>query len=715
MNKDWLYGTAAAVGLAMLVAGGPAMAQNTVGPDDATHLDTITVTATRGTQGRPVSSIPGSVSVVTQEQIQQQSVIARSVGDVLTNLVPGFSPSTQSASNFGQQLRGREFLVLIDGVPQSTPLRRVSRELNTIDLSAVERIEVIRGSAATYGYGATGGIINIITKAGGGGTDGKPTFRTEVGGDLSLSHPGDSLGGSFTQSVQGTAGKVDYLVSGSLRKIGGYFDADGDRIPPDPFQQNGLSDSRIVDVLGKIGANWTENHRTQLSVNYYDQLQSTDFQTEPFANPNAFPTHKTRAVAGSPPGKNPGNRNLSVSLDHTIKDVHGSAVNLQTYYHDFRSINAFYAPGPYQSKLTAEQYGARAAVETPIKALGGTNVSWGLDFMVDKTAQPLIFNGLPLPAGVEYVPDIKQTSWAPFVQLEVPVLDKLLLRGGVRYEFVSLDVGTFTNTRQGRGGLIPFTTVRGGTLDYSQPLFNLGAVYFLTDKTELFAGFSQGFSVADIGRLLRATNITSVNVLNPEAQVVNNYEVGVRSNWKDIEGSLTLFYNTSDLGTTFAGPPNFDLQRQKEKIYGLEATLEYRPSSTWAVGGTFAWYEGETDTNGDGKVDKYLDGTRISPAKVTLFGEYNPWPEWRNRLQVLHVADRNRFDNSRVYAEGKVDGFTTLDLISEYDTGKGTVSLGVENLLNKQYYTPVAQASNLAYAYAAARGTTAALRYSVKY
>jgi iron complex outermembrane receptor protein len=40
-----------------------------------------------------------------------------------------------------------------------------------------------------------------------------------------------------------------------------------------------------------------------------------------------------------------------------------------------------------------------------------------------------------------------QTSAAPFVQLRVPVSDRLTLRGGARYEAISLDVVDFTTLR----------------------------------------------------------------------------------------------------------------------------------------------------------------------------------------------------------------------------------------------------------------------------
>jgi iron complex outermembrane receptor protein len=61
-------------------------------------------------------------------------------------------------------LRGRQVLVLIDGIPQSTPLRNGARDLRVIDPSAIERVEVIKGASAIYGNGADGGIINYITK-----------------------------------------------------------------------------------------------------------------------------------------------------------------------------------------------------------------------------------------------------------------------------------------------------------------------------------------------------------------------------------------------------------------------------------------------------------------------------------------------------------------------------------------------------------------------
>lgn len=74
-------------------------------------------------------------------------------------------------------MRGRTVQYMIDGVPQ-TGSRDSSRQLNSISPDMIERVEVVSGASSIYGAGATGGIINIITKRGSG--DGV-NFETKLG------------------------------------------------------------------------------------------------------------------------------------------------------------------------------------------------------------------------------------------------------------------------------------------------------------------------------------------------------------------------------------------------------------------------------------------------------------------------------------------------------------------------------------------------------
>ncbi|WP_162978822.1 TonB-dependent receptor plug domain-containing protein, partial [Pseudomonas aeruginosa] len=83
----------------------------------------------------------------------------------------------QGRTNNGQNLRGRSVLVMIDGVSLNSS-RGISRQFDSIDPFNIERIEVMSGASAVYGGGATGGIINIVTKKGVGGDT---RFNTELG------------------------------------------------------------------------------------------------------------------------------------------------------------------------------------------------------------------------------------------------------------------------------------------------------------------------------------------------------------------------------------------------------------------------------------------------------------------------------------------------------------------------------------------------------
>ena len=59
------------------------------------------------------------------------------------------------------------------------PLRSTDRDIRTIDIVAIDHIEVVKGSTALYGNGAIGGLINIITKK-------NPTNKSVAGETTSL-------------------------------------------------------------------------------------------------------------------------------------------------------------------------------------------------------------------------------------------------------------------------------------------------------------------------------------------------------------------------------------------------------------------------------------------------------------------------------------------------------------------------------------------------
>jgi iron complex outermembrane receptor protein len=678
--------------------------------------DTIQIVVSATRTAESTADIPRSVTVIEREEIEQQTQVSRGLGDILGQLVPGLAPSTGSASQFGQSLRGRNILVLIDGVPQTTN-RNAFRDLQTIDPSAIERIEVINGPTAIYGDGATGGVINIITR--GPAAEGV-VLRTRLGLTTDFDNVSDSFGATVEQYVGGRVDDTDYAFTVSYDHTGGFFDALGNRIPPDPNAQGGLSDTGRFNLLGKVGVDFAENQRLQLTFNHYEATQNTDFTVDPSIA--TIPgRQRSRAIAGLDLETPQTSNNTLLSLDYRHSDVLNGDFQGQIYYRDYLTRffpfdgRAFASQGNsiFQSQVDSTEWGGRLQFDTPLTTDQSLRMLWGADYNNERTSQPVnIFDPAAFDAsgGLTYrttgerlwVPPLNQDSLGLFAQLNWQASDRITLLGGLRHERVGLTVDDFTT--------LAGNAVQGGDLAYDATLLNLGGVVDVTDNIGVFANFAQGFSLADVGLVLRnAPAGFSVNTLRPEAQQVNHYEIGVRGNWDGLQASLAGFYNTSELGTTFTAPG--EILRAPERVYGVEATVDAQISESWLLGGTASWSEGEIDRTNSGTYTP-LDGFRIAPLKLTAYVENQTTPGWRNRLQALYSGNRDVFANDTVFGQRPVNSYFTVDYISQVDVGPGTLELGIANLLNTDYFPVVSQLQPSELSNAAAQGRFLRIGYS---
>lgn len=98
------------------------------------NLDEVIVTASRLVER--MDEVPSSVTYISPAAMEVQRQINDNLPNMLMQKVPSISPSEESQNNFIAKIRGRNFLVLIDGIPQSTPLRNGGRDLRSIDASA---------------------------------------------------------------------------------------------------------------------------------------------------------------------------------------------------------------------------------------------------------------------------------------------------------------------------------------------------------------------------------------------------------------------------------------------------------------------------------------------------------------------------------------------------------------------------------------------------
>lgn len=144
-----------------------------------------------------------SVTVLDGEELEERGI--KTVQEAL-RAVPGVSVS-QAGGNFTQvRIRGGESnhtLILIDGVEAAGGDGEYI--LSGLDIANIERIEVLRGPQSVYyGSNASAGVINIITRTGGEGTE--FSASAEAG-----SH--GSTGTSVFASARGARGGLSFSFS----------------------------------------------------------------------------------------------------------------------------------------------------------------------------------------------------------------------------------------------------------------------------------------------------------------------------------------------------------------------------------------------------------------------------------------------------------------------------------------------------------------------
>ncbi|MGK7295021.1 MAG: TonB-dependent receptor [Candidatus Wenzhouxiangella sp. M2_3B_020] len=672
--------------------------------DDATELAPVTVTARPSRLPANLDTFPGSVTRIGRPAIEDYTDFENDAGGLLTLLVPGMGEAAPaSASNFEQTIRGRKATVLIDGVPISTPLRDGRHDVRVLSLTALDSVEIIRGASALYGNGGAGGVINYVTRRpAASGVE----FATEAGTEVSLTHPGDSLAPYFHQAVSGRDGNVDFIADAYVQRTNSFFDADGDRIRPSPQGQGGIADSSIVNLFGKVG--YTQGaQRFEASILYYDKEQDTDFNEIILGDPAAG--IKTRvAEAPQPDGAvNPSDENLVVNASWAHADVFGSSVRVQGYYQTLQNIFDYFPgffPGGGQSTVESDKYGGRLDITTPLRFAGESRgeILWGADIRTDETAQPLV-------DGRIWAPGIEQDSLAGFAQARLELTDRLQFSGGLRHEQIDVSFPSFT-------ALFSGDTVPAGETDYDSTTFNAGFSYELSEPLVAFVSYSEGFSVAEVGRILRqAGEFTDFSVAQLEAAEVQNYEAGLRWQQPGYSASIAGFRTESDLGTTIT--TDLRIARQAEETFGIEATFDGRVTDRLRVSGSVSWIDGNRDADGDGSLERPLPSNVVPPIKIVGIVDYAITPTLTARIQSRYSGERDEFDRVLAFGENPIDAYTVVDASLNADLGRyGRVSLAVNNLLNNDYFPLASQLfACCADRFTQAPGARARLSWSVRY
>ncbi|MBO9702781.1 MAG: TonB-dependent receptor [Sporocytophaga sp.] len=656
-----------------------------------------------------------SVSVLSEKELQQQATINNNLNDILSKTTPGVAQSTESASNYGQGIRGRDMLVMLDGVPQSTPIRSASRELKSLDISSIGEVEIVRGATAVYGHGATGGVINFTTKSPKFKND-TVCFTTSVSGNSSFVFNNDAvqkkdpLGGRIFQQITGKADRFSFLANGAYEYIGKYYDAEGDLIPVDPLGQGGAANTNNLSLLGKVGYEINDKSGIELKGLYFNSIQKPGF----ISMGGEYRVQKAGTQFGNVYDDQLGTatKNLSFTLRYYNEELFRNTsfkalAYLQNNFARFpyEHSSTYFPPldslrRSAQSYISSDKMGIRIDFKTELPKLVGSTLTYGADLVEDNTFQKLT-------DGRIWVPGIRQYNLAPFLQAKIVPVKKLVLRAGLRNETVILKVNDYKQLRSSQ-------MVQGGTLTYNKWLFNAGVRYNLHKLFSPYVSYGQGFATTEVGRELRGTAAKALTDLKPKPQVVNNYEFGWDMGLGDFTIQTAVFYNTSQYGVTIFGT-SFDVQRAPEKIYGIESVVNYSLKK-WHFNASASYAEGKSDPDGNGRFTDYLLGSRISPLKLTGSVLCKVSKKMDVGVQGLYSGNRNRFEGQPAgFGTGKVTDYYLVDLMVNYALWKGTFSMGINNFFNRLYFPPISQWAGSGSSYVAGRGRTINFTYTINY
>ncbi|MFP8817135.1 TonB-dependent receptor [Acinetobacter johnsonii] len=711
---------------------------------ETTQLAPIVMTATRS--AKSIADIAGTVYSIDQAEIEKQANAGKSIADILGTLVPSLTPSSGTTSNYGMTMRGRVVQYMIDGVPQ-TGYRDGSRQLNSIQPSMIERIEVVSGATSIYGSGATGGIINIITKRGG---QDPISFETKVGVTAGNNFKADAMAYEASQSVLFNQGALQGAFGASYTTRGEIQDSHGNRIGPEVAQTD-RQDTDTLDLNGRLTWNISDEQSLSFGAQYFNDEQDSEYGPDygpDLAYVKRDPTYTAslEAVKGMQLETQPQTERYAFNTQYENQNVLGHTLNAEAYY---RNEQARWFPSAqamggglylvYQSETDIDVYGARVALQKQFD-LNGHNLglSYGIDYENEQDEQNIQMydsaafvasNGLNYKPFNYYAfgPDVETEKLGTFVQTDFDVTDRLGLKAGVRYERVESQVDESTPYMEAiTADLQPgyqAKTLNGGKVKHDATLFNLGAVYHLTDAQQMFANFSQGSNLPDIQRMLRDVPASfTVNSQTIDPIKVNNYELGWRVQAANgLNASVTTFYNDSDKSLKF-GRPNYTIEvlDTDERVYGVEGNLSYRLQPNWTVGGTMAYTRGQFK-NTAGKWQE-LDAIRVAPLKGTAFSEWQFNNDMSLRVQALAIGGTDKAKKDAVKygstVPAEIKGFATMDVIANAKAGPGTVGFGVYNVWNTDYKSVYSQAVESVYgaiSSLAAQGRTYGLSYTLKY
>jgi iron complex outermembrane receptor protein len=601
-----------------------------------TRADPVVVTATRFSE--PLRQFPIGVQIVGEDDIRRSS--ASTVPELLSQFSGIRTRDLSGSPDLQIDMRGfgifgdQNTLVLLDG-------RRISENeqatvnWSAIPLSAIERIEIMRGGGSVlYGAGATGGTINIITKA--------PRF-----GERSASVYGGV--GSYHSSDAG-AGLNIGGERASLRLNGTHFRSDNYRDNNALRQSNAQADLRFDTNRGflslKAGA---DDQRLELPGALSEaQIAANRRQA---ATPGDFSTRR------------------GGYLDLGGEQAFGSvevAANLA--YREKETDASFFVATPFrnnvESRVTVWSFTPR--LKLPYR-VGGTASALVVgidvdDWQFEATAGPSISGR----------PHADQRNAAVYAQHTTLFQTGTSLSFGARGQRVRYAVADALNASTN------FSRER------TLKAYEVGARQRLADDVSVYAKLGSSFRVPNVNDLY---SLFTASITPLEPQTARDREIGVDGTLGGARYRLS-YYRIGLSNEIFFDPFTFTNRNlPPTRRSGVEAEASWTLSTLYLfVNYTYAVARFRSGTFGG--VSIAGNDVPFVPRHAANAGfSWRFMPRTQAHAALRYVGERP-YDADETNQFGRrMPSYTVVDAKITHEQGNWSFNAGVRNLFNEKYYT----------------------------
>ncbi len=636
------------------------------------NLGEITVSSTKFDKQLKDVSLP--MAVITSEDVVVKN--PATIVDLLKD-EPGLNLGRDGIWGTRLNIRGfskESVVTLIDGNRVETA-NNLAAALSLVDPSAIERVEVIKGSASSlYGTGAVGGVVNIITN--------KNLFSGNFNYGGSFSSGYNSVNKGIANSLSLNASSYNWFA----KVMGTYRNAQDTKTP-----LGTLKDSKYKDnsVFATFGYRLFDNHEFILDYQLYN------------AKDVGIPGGSTLPTTAS--ARYPDEKRELYSLNYKTYNLFSNLATLEfkTFYQKIVRNVEVIPNATTTLKPRADHYTTGATVQSNW-LFGDYHLIAGIDAWQRRYqgSRERYISNLKRTIYDKPIPDSKYLSIGFFAQNEFKALEDLTLTLGGRIDHVNVKNEATKN---------PVYIINNGVINYNPPQTpgaaftagnkshlswstNFAAIYKLSTTTDVTLNLARSFRAPALEERFQYIDLGGVIYLgNPNLEPENGYylDLGTRFYGNNLSLKLNLFANFINNYIVDNPVVKDSLYVKKNvskaRIVGFDFSAEYEFIKSFVLYSSVSYARGK-DTEFD------LDLPEIPPlnGKIGLRTDYF---KYINANLVANIFDDQT--DGKINVDPKkwqvhTPGYVTYDFYAnskpiDLSPLKIVLSFGVENITNRAY------------------------------